>query len=65
MSTPRVRIQTLVAKGQMLLGERVVAFELHIDGPMMSASFDEMPQDVSLWEAYGALERFVDLHLRG
>lgn len=64
MSAPRVRVESLQARGQMLFGEHKIAFEMTIEGSKLSASFDP-PTGVSLWDAYKALEQFVDQNLRG
>jgi len=65
VSAPRVRVESLQARGQMLFGEHKIAFEMTIEGSKLSASFDDLPTGVSLWDAYKALEQFVDQNLRG
>lgn len=65
MSAPLVRVESLQAKGQMLLGGHKVTFEMVIEGSKLSASFDDLPAGLSLWDAYKALEQFVDQNLRG
>ena len=65
MSAPRVRVEALQAKGQMLLDGHKIEFEMTIEGSKLSASFNDLPTGLFLWDAYKALELFVDLHLRG
>ena len=61
----KIRVSDLTARGQMLLGGRPVSFEVTIEGPSMSATFGDLPLGSTFWDAFRALEEFVDEHLRG
>lgn len=65
MSGVRVLVDVLQVQGHMLLNGSKIPFKASVEGTQLSAEFDYLPEGVSTWEAFQAIESFINDHLRG
>jgi hypothetical protein len=68
MIARRIRIETATLRGELLTHGARVRFEVTIDGPKVAATFEpheDSENQIDDWNAFKALEGFIDEHLRG
>jgi hypothetical protein len=64
----RIRIEHATLRGELLTQGARVRFEATVDGPKVDAIFElheESERPIDDWNAFKALEGFIDEHLRG
>lgn len=64
----RIRIESATMRGELLTQGARVRFEVKVDGPKIEAVFEpheKSERPIDDWNAFKALEGFIDEHLRG
>lgn len=64
----RIRIEAATLRGELLTQGARVRFEATVEGQNVSATFEpheKSERPIDEWNAFKALEGFIDEHLRG